>query len=282
MSVFKVIGLALVAVIAGGVLWFFWQKAEFSRLTSAQLDQVLGLRSTGEPRVPAELAAQVGLNPGLPAGAVAMRIAQRGAIRTTLDGPWQSYEAEQTIALGRSGFVWLARVPIIAGQGIEVIDSYDGDAGLLQVRLLGALTLDTATGPQVDAAELQRYLAELPMAPGAMARNADLGYLVRDDGSVRIWDKTTGDQIWVEALLDSKGRIGEVRADGRARGVKGGYVMTPWGGAFSDWVVMDGYEVPRRGEVWWVIEGEKSVYWRGEITGITALDENGEPIGHNG
>ncbi len=274
----KIAALFFFVVLIGAVLWFGWQYYEYKRLTSSYLDRVIALRASAEVQVPSVLSQELERNLNVPPEAKAIRITQQGVIRTSLDGAWQDFEAEQTIALERSGFVWLATVPIFAGQGVEVIDSFDGQAGLLQVQLLGAITLDRFEGAEADSAQLKRYLAELPMVPGVIGRNANLAYEVQSDGSVRIWDKAIGKNIWVEALLDEQGRIREVRTDGRARGIKDGTVMTPWGGAFSDWVVIDGYDVPRYGEVWWIIDGKKKTYWRGQIISVTALDKAGKPI----
>ncbi len=274
----KIVLLVIVGlvVIAGG--WFFWQRAGFLRLSAEQVDRVMALRAQSRPRVPAELAAMQALGANVPQDAVAIRITQQGAIRTSLDGAWQAFSAEQTIALEKPGFVWLAHAAVFAGQGIEVIDSYDGRAGLLQVRLLGALKLTGYEGPEADAAELQRYLAELPMAPGVFGRNSDLVFEARDDGSIRVWSSAAGKDVWVELLLDATGRITGVQTAGRGRSVDGGVVMTPWGAAYSDWGVVDGYEVPRSGEVWWLIDGEMKPYWRAQITSMVALDAGGLPL----
>jgi len=276
----NIVLLLIAGLLVIGVVWFFWQRAGFSRLGAAKLDRVMALRAQGRPsQVPQELAAMQALGVNVPQQAVAMRITQHGAIRTSLDGPWKDFAAEQTIALGKPGFVWLAHAPLFAGQGVEVIDSYDGQAGLLQVRLLGALKLAGYEGPEADAAQLQRYLAELPMAPGSLARNDDLAYEARDDGSIRVWSKTKGKDVWVELVLDPAGRISE------RPGPRGGTgplmavtVMTPWGGTYSHWTLINGYEVPLGCEVWWLIDGKKLPYWRGQITGIVALDGAGQPL----
>jgi hypothetical protein len=58
----------------------------------------------------------------------------------------------------------------------------------------------------------------------------------------------------------------------RPRRVPGGtFSPTAWGGDFSDHADFDGLRLPAAAETWWDLPEGRFVYWRGRVTGMTAL-----------
>ena len=211
----------------------------------------------------------------LPPTAVAVRLRQRGEMRQSPDQAWSSFKANQVIAIDRIAFAWAAKMRLIPALSVQIIDAYDGTHGLLAARLGGILPLTTATGRDVDKGEIQRYLAELPWVPGALARNPQLGYREAGDSAVIVVARSGKELISLTLQLDEIGRIAGAQTDARPRIVNGRLVPTPWRGRFSDWRDLNGFEVPTRAEVEWVLEGGPFPCWRGEIIGIDALDSKG-------
>lgn len=214
----------------------------------------------------------------LPEGAVAIRIHQKGEMRLGQDKPWKPFKAEQVIALDKVAFAWVASMPLVWGVEFKVVDAYDGKAGILMAHLGRAVPLVTAKGPQYDKGEVQRYLAELPFAPGAVLRNKALRFSLQTDENYLLSTSLQEGDVSIHVALDPQGRISRVWTDSRPRQVGDQLVDTPWQGHFWDWRDVNGYSVPAKGEVSWIIDGELFTYWRGEILFVEALDAEGNTL----
>ncbi|MBF9050893.1 hypothetical protein GTA62_10335 [Roseobacter sp. HKCCD9010] len=97
---------------------------------------------------------------------------------------WSTMTARQHIAIAEPGFVWVAD-----GAGwplplVRVIDRFTDGAGLLEVRLLGAIRVARFDGPEADIGEAMRYLVELPWAPDAILSNRSIIWRAIDANTV--------------------------------------------------------------------------------------------------
>ena len=61
------------------------------------------------------------------------------------------------------------------------------------------------------------------------------------------------------------GLMSSIRAKDRGREVNGTVVPTPWEGRWKNYIRMNGMLVPGEGEVAWILEEGRKVYWRGGI-----------------
>lgn len=107
--------------------------------------------------------------------------------------------------------------------------------------------------------------AELPWAPDAILRNADLGW--REDGPDRLIVGAGAGETAAEVTLtlDGEGRIVGAFAPDRGALIDGVTVPTPWRGAFSDYRLHDGVWLPFFGEVSWEMPAGTFTYWQGQI-----------------
>jgi len=128
------------------------------------------------------------------------------------------------------------------------------------VKMFGALPVTHAEGPSVDRGELQRYLAELPFAPGAILHDRELRFADGPEGSVRVW--ISDPEIHVDLHFDEDGDVTRTFSETRPRGDEG---PTPWEGRFSVYEETDGLRVPRRAEVAWLLDGEPFRYFWAEL-----------------
>jgi hypothetical protein len=186
---------------------------------------------------------------------------------------WMKLHAKEVMGAERPAFVWFATQKRAWLTTMRVVDAYVGGAGMLSVRLFGSIPLADIHGEATDQAELQRYLAELPWAPDAIFRNADLR-----------WQQTGADLVEVEAgggetlarvrfRFDAEGDIVEMQAEERGRSEGHVVVKRPWRGYFTGYKVIEGAfagatgfrRIPTQGEVGWILDGGYFAYWRGQI-----------------
>ncbi|CAN5529774.1 hypothetical protein BH10PSE3_BH10PSE3_26980 [soil metagenome] len=178
---------------------------------------------------------------------------------------WAPFRARQTIAVDRIGFNWRATTGPLGC--IAITDALDATGPKLSVIALGVIPLARAVG---DAAltkgELQRYLAELPLAPDAILRNLALDWEVLNSDVLRVSATHCGVHTHVDLALGADGLVTSVFAPDRPRAEGGASVEHPWKGRFSDYRRRAGRLVPFAAEVGWVLDGEEHVYWRGRMT----------------
>ncbi len=190
---------------------------------------------------------------------------QTGEIRLSPEQAWMPFTAEQRIVADRTQFIWHARVKMAPLVTAVVEDAYEGGRGRLDAKIWGVLPVAHARGLDVDRGEAERYLAELPWCPQAFKQNSELQFEPLDERSVRVW---VGDpETYVDLLFDADGDISGARTTTRVRGESG---ATPWQGRFWDYADFGDWRAPTRGEVWWDTAEGKFLYWRGQITALSA------------
>lgn len=186
---------------------------------------------------------------------------QRGALRMKPGGPWLDFTATQSSAIRETEFSWRARVRMAPLMTVSVKDGYRAGRGILDARLWGLVPVAHAEGPDVDQGEVQRYLAELPWNPLALAHNPDLRFEARPNGAIRVAAGPAAHHV--DLFFDDAGDIVRTFAGNRPFGDQG---PTPWEGAFTGYRVLGGLRVPTHGEVRWLLPSGPFLYWRGKIT----------------
>lgn len=190
---------------------------------------------------------------GRPAVQVA-RLDQSGELRTTPDGVWMPFSAEQHTRVDDPGFFWTARVhagPVhLLGR-----DRWAEGRGQMLIKLEGLLPIADAKGPATDQASLLRWLGEICWLPSA-ALHPSIRWEALDDRAAR-------------ATL----QVGEVQAEGvytfdetgalqRFEAMR--YYDRPEGATLERWRVdtveqgvRGGLRIPTVSRVTWVLpEGE--------------------------
>lgn len=192
-----------------------------------------------------------------------VRLWQVGEMRLQPDGDWVRFTAEQTISATDVEFRWRARSRMAPLLWLDVVDAYEAGAGALQLRLWGWLPLASRRGPELDEGETQRYLAELPWCPLALAQNRQLRFEQLGERRVRV--STTVNAASIDLSFDDAGLVCGVRAEARAHADGNKY---PWEGEFFDYTEMSGLRVPTRAQVAWCLPTGRFVYWKGYIDGL--------------
>lgn len=213
------------------------------------------LRERVAERALGEMAADV--------GSVLLR--QRGTIRMAPGKPWLDFEAEQVIDTRRPGFRWEARIRMAPGIRVRVVDAYEAGRGLLKARLWRIFPLATARGPEVDAGELLRYLAELPWCPPAYRSNPDLSFTQLDEHRLAVTVPGSGVAEPLVLTANDHADIVRVDASRRPRTVGKSYEFRPWSGEYADPGELGGMRVPRAARVTWYLDEGPFECFRGEI-----------------
>jgi hypothetical protein len=204
-----------------------------------------------------------------------VRLEQSGELR--LGGPDSSltpFTATQYATVRRPGFVWDATIEPFPWASLRVRDAFvDGD-GSARVTLFGALPIAGAgPGPELNEAELQRYLAEAVWYPWALLPRNGVVWEPIDDRTARATlthAGTTASLTFHFATGDGGGvEVERVHTERRYRRVDGGFEPTPWTGRWGGYEDRAGVRVPTVGEVVWHLDGGDLQAWRGRVTGIT-------------
>lgn len=199
-----------------------------------------------------------------------VRLTQTVSMRFSPEQPWQDLTAMHMAGVRASGFVWHATGSMMF-LPIGVVDAFVGSKGLLNARILNAISVANSEGAATDRGELLRYLAELPLTPDAILNNAALVWHQIDDNTVSVSALSNGEPVSVEFSFNEAGDIVEAFAAARPMGVGDTWVDTPWRGKFFDYQQLGLRRIPTRAEVGWELPEGYFLYFRGTIQSY-ALD----------
>lgn len=179
------------------------------------------------------------------------------------------FTAREDLAIDRVSFVWRAKFPMVGPISLRVIDSYQEESGLLEVRL-GRLPLQRKRGPELSRGEAFRYLAELAWAPQAIVANPALEWVEVDERTAEVATRVGTDRIGVRFIFNEDGEISQTVAE-RPR-IEAENAITRWVGEYRDYRDLEGIVVPTRGEVRWELPSGPFTYWRAAITSAELCD----------
>jgi hypothetical protein len=205
---------------------------------------------------------------GVPAGGEGriVRLTQSGEMWLKPGAKPVPFTAQQTIAVAEVGFLWHARLPIMADLSMQVVDYVVGDKAGLEGRLLGAIsvvrTTDTDT---VFRGETMRYLAELMWNPDALLLNRQLHWRVLDARTLAVATGNGTRRCEVRLILDESGDMIGMEADDRPREDARIVTACPWFGRSGNYKTIGGRRIPTQAEAGWLLDGVEFIYWRGRV-----------------
>ena len=183
---------------------------------------------------------------------------------------WKAFTSRQRIVIGRPGFLWDARVSMLPGLAVRVVDGYIAGEGLLHAAVLGLFTVaDVHGGGEIARGELMRFFAEMAWYPTALLPSQGVRWDAIGDRSA---NATIVDGPLTLSLLFSFNDVGLIdSAHAEARGAMVGkeVVMVPWEGRWSNYQARDGMTVPITGEAAWLRPEGRKPYFLGKITSLT-------------
>jgi hypothetical protein len=196
--------------------------------------------------------------------------AQQGDFRMgEAEDSWRPFDATEDFVSRPPGFVWLARVRMAPGLGVDVRDSYLDGAGSMRASIFGLVTLaDAHDTPEMAAGAMQRYLAEAPWFPTALLPSQGAQWTPIDDSTARASLTDGKTTVSMDYHFNERGEITSAFTAERYREVKGRYEPAPWGGMFTEYADRGGVRIPLAADVAWVLDGKRFSYWRGRTTQV--------------
>ena len=201
----------------------------------------------------------------------ALTIEMVGTINmSTTAEQWKPFSSRQRVATHRPGFLWDARVSMVPGLVVRVVDSYIAGVGLLHAAILGLVTVAKVSGgDEVARGEFMRFFAEAAWYPTALLPSQGVRWEAVDERSA---NATIADGPLTLTLLfrfNDACLIDSVRAEARGAMVGNEIVMMPWECRTSGYELRDGMTVPITGEASWVWPEGRKPYFRGTIRLLT-------------
>lgn len=182
---------------------------------------------------------------------------------------WLDMTATQRFSTSPRGFVWDAKITIFPGISIRVCDSYIHTKASMKGKIFLLLTLmDIKNDKELNAAALQRYLAEAVWFPTALLPSQGVSWKKIDDLGAEATLTDHDITVKMEYQFNEKGEILSIYTPNRYREVNGKYISTPWRARVSNYIEINGYLVPSYGEVEWILQDHIYTYWRSKIVDI--------------
>lgn len=210
------------------------------------------------------------LHKALPDGCKTIGLAhlrQEGRLRTDAKSErWMPFTAVQAIAPTAAGFLWDARVGVIPGFHIQVLDSLIDGRGAGQVSLLSVIRIASDGGtPQMNSGALHRFLAEAVWSPTALLPSETLRWSPIDDSMACATLTANGVSVSLEFRFNAAGEVVGIFTPGRWGSFGGHYLEKPWEGHFRDYVTIQSMCIPKYGDVGWYDDGVWGQVWEGKI-----------------
>jgi hypothetical protein len=183
---------------------------------------------------------------------------------------WKLFTSRQRVVTRRPGFLWDAKIAMLPGLPVHVVDSYIAGNGLLRAAILGLFTMaDISGGGEIARGEFMRFFAETAWYPTALLPSQGVRWEAVDDRSA---NATLLDGPLTLTLLlrfNDAGLIDSFRAEARGGMVGKEMVMAPWEGNWSNYQTRDGMTVPFTGEVAWMRPEGRRPYFVGTVTSLS-------------
>jgi hypothetical protein len=183
---------------------------------------------------------------------------------------WKPFTSRQRVITRRPGFLWDARITMLPGVNVRVVDSYIAGLGLLHATIEGLFTMADMRGDgEIARGEFMRWFAEVAWYPTALLPSQGVRWAAVDDHSANatMVDGPLG--LTLLFRFNDAGLIGSFRAEARGGMVGKKMVMAPWEGIWSNYQTRDGVQVPFTGEVAWMRPEGRKPYFVGTVTALT-------------
>ncbi len=182
---------------------------------------------------------------------------------------WKAFTSRQRVVVRRPGFLWDARIAMVPGVHVRVVDSYITGKGLLHAAMQGLVTVADIQGEgEIARGEFMRWCAEAAWYPTALLPSQGVRWAAVDDRSALATFTDGPLTLTLLFRFNDAGLIGSFRAEARGGMVGDNMVMAPWEGIWSNDQVREGMRVPLTGEVAWIRPEGRKPYFIGTVTAL--------------
>ena len=192
-------------------------------------------------------------------------MSQTGALES--GDRWLEFRSEATYRPNPLAFEWRARMKVMFGMWVLATDGHaDGD-GWGGAKLWGIKTVGNKSGPEVQAMQLIRNIAELAWMPDVALADHALRWGGGDD-TFEIRADAAEREVLVRFDVDPSGDITRAYSPARPYDVPGGFEDAPWRYDFSDHREIDGVRGPASVVATYLLPDEPWEYLRAQVTGM--------------
>jgi hypothetical protein len=200
-----------------------------------------------------------------------VRLEQNGELRLgDASSPWKSFTATHYVTVDPPGFFWDASIRLAPLVSVDIRDLYQNGNGSASVSLFGVVPVDGVDpSPELNEAELLRYLAEAVWYPTALLPSEGITWEPIDDSTAKATIEHGDVSASLEFSFNEEDEVTRVYAEERHRRVDDGFEPTPWSGYWDDYQTRNGMRIPMAGEVVWHLPDSDLNAWRGRVTEIS-------------
>jgi hypothetical protein len=195
-----------------------------------------------------------------------VRLTQQGVMRQQPHQKWMPLVAEQYVTTKPPAFLWICTMRPFPLAWVSATDQFSQGHGSMRIKLLSAIPLGNAHGPEMDQGELQRYLAEMIWFPTAWLSDA-IEWQAIDANSVQATFREPGVTGSVVLHMNEQGQLTHVTAD-RYKEEHGHYLLAPWSAQCNEYQEVEGMHIPTRIEITWHLASGEFTWFRVKITEI--------------
>jgi len=196
----------------------------------------------------------------------AVRLKQKGLIRTKEGQPWMPAEAEQYFTIDEPGFIWKTKVKMAPLLYLVGRDKYYEGKGDMLIKFIALITVVDARGKEIDQGTMVRYLGETVWFPTAVLSNY-IEWESIDSNSARATMSYKGVTASAVFKFNENDEVISFVCK-RYMTVDDQYSLENYSVNLKDYKELDGIRIPTKGEAVWNLKtGDFSVY-QCEITEI--------------
>lgn len=173
-----------------------------------------------------------------------VRLKHGGQFRTKAEQSWSNIKGEEYFATNPVGFVWIGKLPFVAG-----VDKFVQGRGNLKIKLLSIFPVVDAVGEKADQGELLRWLGETPLFPTALLPSENISWTAIDDSSAKVIFNNGNIKLEAVFVFNDKGEAISFESQ-RYKEEE----LENWTGYYRDYMEVDGVKVPSEIEAEWNLE----------------------------
>lgn len=192
-----------------------------------------------------------------------VRLRQEGELRLG-GGGWIPFTAQEYYSTSPPAFVWRARITMAPRVVVAGKDSFLDGHGELEMRAFGAVPVARDSGPEMDEADLLRFLNEIMWFPAA-ALLPEITWEPVDDESACATMSVGGVSGSATFFVDADGRLTDMVAD---RFDRDSGSVVPWSTPVDAYGEFGGVRVPISGEAVYARATGDHAYIRVRITDL--------------
>ncbi len=185
------------------------------------------------------------------------------------DEGWKALDAREYFSADPPAFFWTAGIHLAPLVSLKGWDRNLKGEGQRYWRLLSAIPIVNAGGPQIDQASLLRFLSEAVWIPTALLPGEYLEWAAIDPVSARATIHDHGSRVSAVFYFAADGRITHLVTHDKARRISGRqFTGDQWTGRFYDYRAINGIKIPTRSEAIWNLPRGDFSYSQLRISGV--------------